>query len=163
MNHSYKFKLNKSKAKAYTLIELIVSMVIIAVAFVGMLMAFTTAARHSGNPVVYFQQIAIAKSYLEEITTKEFPTTLPCPSPPANRSDYTNICDYNNMTNNGVIDQQGNAVTSLSAYNVSISLDTTGASLGSLTAGTQVVRIDVTVNLPGVTTGYKLSAYRTNY
>lgn len=152
-----------NKIKAYTLVELIVSMVIISVAFIGMILTFNTAARASGNPVVYFQQIAIAKSYLEEITVKDFPSTLPCPSPPANRSDYTNICDYNNLTNNGVVDQQGNSVSELSNYVVNVNLDTSSASLGSLSAGSDVIRIDVTVNLPGVTQGYTLSAYRTNY
>lgn len=149
--------------RAYTLIELIISIVIISVAFVGMLLAFDVAGRHSGNPIVYFQSISIAKSYLEEVLVKEFPTTLPCPAAPALRKNYTNVCDYKNLSNTGVFDASGNAVNGLENYNVTVNVDTSGAVLGGLASGTDVVRIDVTVSLPGVTQGYTLSGYRTRY
>ena len=154
---------NLRKNKGFTLIELIVSMVVISVSLVGTLLAFDAATKTSGKPVVTHQLVSIARSYAEEVLTKEFPTTLPCPSPPASRLNYTNICDYNNLTDNGVKDHTGASVSGLEKYNVSVSLDTATASLSTLTSGTEVVRIDISVNLDGEIGGTNLSVYKTKY
>lgn len=155
---SHRFKLNKGM----TLIELVMSIVIIGIALMGTILAFNTAARFSGNPVVEHQKVAIAKAYLDEILIKNYPGTVPCGTPPANRADYSNICDYNNLTDNGAKDSTGASISGFENYIVTVIIDTAGAQLGSLVSGTQVVRVDVTVKLTGDTQGYTLSGYKTN-
>jgi MSHA pilin protein MshD len=104
----------KSANSAYTLIELVVSIVIISVAIVGMLLAFNTTARASGNPIVTHQSAAVAEGYIEEILLQAFPKTLPCPPPPpGGRSKYTNICDYNNLIDVGIKNYKGDAIAGL--------------------------------------------------
>lgn len=151
------------RPKGFTLIELVMAMVIISVSLTGTIIAFRTASKSSADPLLIQQSMAIAKSYLEEIVQKDFPTTIPCGTPPADgRSVYANVCDYDGHTDVGARDQNDAAITPLAAYTISVSIDTTTASLGSLTSGTEVVRIDVTVShseIPGVT----ISAYRANY
>lgn len=148
--------------KAFTLIELILSMTIVSIALTGTLLVFNTTVRHSADPMIIHQMSAVAQSYLEEILAKRFPVSLPCPIPPAERSLYANVCDYHNLTDNGPEDQSGNQITGLSNYTVQVNVDTTGAILDSLMAGTEVVRVDVTVSHPAAQP-LTLSGYRANY
>lgn len=50
-----------------TLIELILSMLIISIALLGVLSVINLTVSHSADPVVQHQAVAIAESYLEEI------------------------------------------------------------------------------------------------
>jgi MSHA pilin protein MshD len=151
---------NHLRYKGYTLIELVVSMTIIAIALIGTLMAINMAVLYSGDPVLRQQAMVIAESYLEEIGGKNFPTT-PCPS--GTRSTFTNICNYNDLSE-APTSQDGTPMAGLGAYTVNVAVDSTSASLGSpsLVPGTQVVRIDVTV-FHAPMTPMKFSLYRTNY
>ena len=155
---------HKKNIEAFTLIELVITIVIISVALTATMLSFNIAANYSADPVVQQQAIAIIKSYLEEIMQKNFPTTLPCPAPPAaGRTAYANICDYNNLINIGARGQDNQLIAGLSAYTIIVTLDTATALLGSLTSGTQAIRIDVTVSHPSLPQSIKLSGYRTNY
>lgn len=155
------------KMQGFTLIELILSMVIISIALIGTLLAINTTTRFSADPMLFHQAAAIAESYLDEIASKDFPTTLPCrsPEPMGGRANYASICDYKFIAAAGEapVDQLGNAVSGLERYRVQIGINDTNATLQSLTAAaSQVVRIDVTVSHPNMpTTLY--SVYRTHY
>ncbi len=152
-----------SKTKGFTLVELIISMVIIAVAFVGTLLVINMVTSQSGRPVVMSHSIAVAKSYLTEILLKDFPSTIPCPSPPGLRSEYYNICDYHNLYDLGAKDQNGNVIAYLANYEIRVNIDTTTASLDGLTSGTEVVRIDVRTKIQGDDSEVLISGYKTNY
>lgn len=149
-------------AKGFTLVELVISITLISIAFIGIILAVNTVTRFSANPMTLYQGIAIAESYLEEISSKAFPTTVPCPAPPAGgRAAYNNVCDYSGL-NQSPTDILGNPIAALAPYNVQVTVDTSGATLPNLTSGTNVVRIDVRVarsNMPTMI----YSVYRTNY
>ncbi len=151
------------KIRATSLIELILSITIISIALTSVVLVFfqsTVAA----PPYINRQALNIASSYLTEILSKKFPTTLPCPAPPASRANYISVCDYNNLFNVGATDNQGILLPGLGSFNVSVYLDTTAAKLGGLTSGTQVVRIDVTVTNPAqLMPKLVVSAYRGNH
>lgn len=155
--------IQRSRVYGFTLVELIISIVVISIALSGTLIATNIASKYSSDPMVSRQAVSIAQSYLDEILTKKFPTTLPCPAPPGGgRSVYKNVCDYQGLVDVGPKDQTGTAVSGLEAYTVTVAIDDTAAVLGTLTTGTQVVRVDVTVTrtaMPSV----KVSGYRTSY
>ena len=147
----------------FTLVELIIAIVIISVALTGTLLAINMGSKYSADPMINRQASAIAQAYMDEILTKSFPTGFPCAAPPGGgRSVYTNICDYQGLSDTGAKDQFGNAIAGLSGYNVAVNVDGTTATMGTLTAGTQVVRVDVTVTRNLMPT-LVISAYRTNY
>jgi MSHA pilin protein MshD len=148
----------KKQIRGYTLIELVMSMTIIAIAILGTLMAVNTAALYSGDPLITYQAISIAESYLTEIASKSFPSGT-CPS--GSRSTYTSICQYNGL-NQVPTDQTGAAIAGLGGYTVQVTVDSATAQLGTLTAGTQAARIDVTVSHKNMDT-MTFSTYRTNY
>lgn len=144
--------------RGFTLIELVISMVIIAVALAGVLMAINTSVFHSGDPMLSQQALAIGESYLEEILRKDFPKT-PCPGGP--RKNYRNICNYNGLIE-APTDLHGDPIPELSSYTVSVAVDTSNPVLGDLTSNTEVARVDVTVSHTGIT-AIMLSSYRANY
>jgi len=161
-----------------TLIELVISIVVITVAVVGVLSAMNTAARHSADPMLQTQANAIAQSYLEEITLRAFcdpdqtctvgnpPGTANCTVCPAaeggGRAVYDNVCDYDGLSDVGAVDQTGAAITGLEGYTVQATVATGDTLNGLQGASCEVLRVDVRVtHAAGVDT--TLSAYRTNY
>ncbi len=151
-------KNKKIHQHAFTLIELVISMTIIAIAIIGVMLAINTAELYSGDTLIKQQAASIAEAYLEEILGKNFPSGA-CPS--GTRSTWTNICNYNGLSQ-APTDQDGNAIAALAAYTVTVNVDSSTAVLGGLTAGIQVVRVDVNVshrNMSAMT----YSVYATNY
>ena len=55
-----------------TLIELVIAIVIIAIAASAILMAIFTTVGSSADPMIRHQAVAIAEAYLEEIALKPF-------------------------------------------------------------------------------------------
>lgn len=146
-----------------TLIELVISIVVLAIVVVGVFSALGALVGRSADPLIRQQSIAVAQAYLEEIQSMEF--GLPgggCPVVPGTggRANFNNICHYHSLSDNGAIDQNGNSITSLANYTVTVTV-TGSSNLGSLSA-VNAARIDVSVTGP---TGETLimSGYRTNY
>lgn len=158
---------NVNSDAGFTLVELVISMVIIGVALAGTLTAINMVTRYSADPMILQQSAAIAESYLAEIASKAFPPALPCSGtePAGGRVNYATVCDYKFIPVSGQVptDQMGNPVAGLSRYTVRVTIDDGAATLQGLTATAgQVIRADVIVSHPqlGSTT---YSVYRTNY
>ena len=151
-----------------TLIELAISIAVIAIAVGGTLLVISKTVRASADPMVQRQASAIAESYLEEILAKPYydPTLGAgggaCPAAGGTRPTWDNVCDYNGLDDAGARDQFGAAVTGLSAYRVRVTVDSTTATLGALVGAANVMRVDVRVthSLP---VDLLLSGYRGNY
>jgi type II secretory pathway pseudopilin PulG len=138
---------NLKKTKALSLLELVLSMTIVSIALTTIVLVFLQVTL-APPAIVNQQALNIANGYLTEILSKSFPTTLPCSAPPASRANYTSVCNYNNLIDIGAKDNQGNLILGMGAFNVAVSLDTSSANLGGLTAGTQIIRVDVVVTNP---------------
>jgi len=140
------------RQRGTTLVELILSMVIISIALVGILSVINLTVSHSADPVVEYQALAIAESYLEEISLQAYSGTAS-----TDRSNFDDVDDYNGLSDAGVRDQQGNAVTGLSQYTVTVTVAVAAAT--ALTGGVNAKKITVSVSGPGVSrlilVGYK--------
>ena len=165
----------------FTLVEMVMYIAIVSLAVAGVLSVMTYTTRYSADPMVQQQALLIAESYMEEILLKRFidPATAPttsqiCPTPEGSRASYDNTCDYHNLNNTaGAVDQLGNTVAGLTAYNVSVSV------IGSLNDATalgpttsqitnsdtlRVLRVDIDVthdDQPNFS--LRMTGYRTNY
>jgi len=146
------------KHKGTTLIELVISIVIVGIALLGTLICMNTVSLYSSDPILLEQAVAIADSYLQEISSKSFPKT-PC-TPTLSRAAYDNICYYNGL-NQVPTDQNGNALAGLGAYTVQVTVDTNTATLNGLSGSNVVARIDVSVSHKAMSS-IKLSSYVTN-
>ena len=137
--------INPSKNnQGFTLIELIVAMVVISVALVGILAVINLTTSHSADPVLRRQSIAIAESYLEEISLKS--VADPDGVGEVGRAQFDNVADYNGLNDNGARDQNNNAINGLGGYTVAVTVQATNFGPdGKTVAG---LRIDVTVTDP---------------
>ena len=144
--------------QGFTLIELIVAMVVISVALVGVMSVINYTTLHSADPVLRHQAIAIAEAYMEEITLKNF--VDPDIDGEGNRALYDDVDDYNGLSDSGAHDQNGNAISGLENYSVSVSVQPQNyGPSGSEVSG---LKIDVTVTDPAGE-NLVLAGYRANY
>jgi len=146
--------------KGVTLIELVISMIVIALIVTGIFGALGSMAGSSGDPVPRTQAIAIAEAYLEEVRLQQYATVGSCPavSPPGGRAQFIYSCQYQGLTDAGARDQFGNAIVGLEDYQISIAISQTTALGGIIAADAQ--RVEVTVTSPAAET-LTLSTYKT--
>ena len=162
---------NRTAANAecgFSLVEAIVFIVIVSVALAGVLSVMNFTTKHSADPLIRKQTIAVAESLLEEISLQNFTTTSAAVAPTqANRPFFDDIGDYNGFNTTGIspIDSSG-VIPGLSGYNV-VSVTVVSADLGPASnlisaASNNAKIITVTVQGPdGVSVA--LSGYRTAY
>jgi MSHA pilin protein MshD len=148
---------SSARCRGVTLIELIVTIVVIAAAVSAVLAIVSSTAARSAENLVQTQAVMIAESYLHEILAKPFGSD-PC-APGCNRAQMAKVGDYNNLTDIGVHDGIGAAVTELNAYTIQVTV--AGSALGAVPA-TQSDLVTVTVT-PATGTPVVLSGYRTLY
>ena len=146
-----------------SLVELILFIIIVSVGIVGILSVMNISSQHSADPMVRKQALAIAEALLEEIELKDFSNPsggFSGAATQANRAQFDDVSDYNGFATTGIypIDSL-TAITVLSDYSVSASVDAT-ATLGGVGGG-ETKFITVTVTGPGES--ITLSGYRTNY
>lgn len=154
-------KVRKANTGA-TLIELIVSIVILSVAAVGIMMVITNTTMSSANPMIRAQGTAILQAYMEEILSQ--PLTDPAGSDTGGaeagetRATYDDVTDYHGLADTtGARDQQGNLISGLEGYNVTVAVTDTTLN------GSTAKRILVTVTYDG-DAGFSLpvASYRLN-
>lgn len=139
-----------------TLVELIVSIVIISIGLAGVMLVMDRTTRSSADPMIQYQAIAIAEAYLEEALLKEF--TDPDGLGGETRATYDDVNDYN-FTDIGARDQNGQAIAELGQYTVAIAVT---SEVFNTIGAANVRRVQVTVTSPFGGT-VVMSGYRTNY
>ncbi len=173
-----------------SLVELVVSMVIVGVGVAGILGVMNLTTRHSADPVVQKQALAIAESVLEEIELMAFTYCDPsdanfatatsaagCATYPEdnlaaqpiaglNRQTFNNVGNYYGFAmNGGIQDITGAAVQGLAGYGVTVAMvqEAPGANpAGMAIPAADSLHITVTATGPG---GARvvLDGYRTRY
>jgi len=142
-----------------TLIELVVSIVVIAIAIGGVLGVLSQSAGHSADAMVMSQAVAIAEGYLEEITSRPFIDPDGADGE-TSRTSFDDVDDYNGLVDVGARDQFGNAPPALEGYTVTVTV-TPSSALASVPSA-DAERIDVRVTYsPNVVVA--LTGYRTRY
>lgn len=150
-----------------TLVEMVISIVIIAIVVTGTLLLVQKVAVHSADPMIERQSLAIAQAYLEEILLRPYWDPAlgsgggACPAAPGSRALYDNVCDYRGLDDAGAMDQTGTAVSGLGAYRVRVAVDT-AATLGDLSGSASVLRVDVRVTHPAAV-DLVLSGFKARY
>jgi MSHA pilin protein MshD len=156
-----------------TLIELVISIVVIAVAITGILTVMNRTTASSADPMIRSQAVAIAEAYLEEILLQDFNDTNG--GEPETRDAFDDVNDYDGLVNNGCLvataqcplgtcpcDQAGNPNNALPGYTIVVNVTQDGAGLNGLANNAHAFRVDVRVqhasgaNIP-------VSGYRSCY
>lgn len=142
-----------------TLVELIVSIVIISVALSGVLLVMNYTTSRSADPMIEYQAVAVAEAYMEEILLQ--PYSDPGGGAEGGRGDYDDVDDYNGLNDVGARDQHGAAIVGLENYTVSVAVVAAPA-FGP--AGQTVAAKKITVTVQhGANVTLALEGYRTDY
>ncbi len=146
-----------------TMIELVITIVIIGIAAAALYSAMAVIGGRSADPMLRQQSLVIAEGYLEEILFQPYldpnsTNTGSCTATPGlSRSRFDDVCDYANLDDQGVRDATGALVQALSGYRVQVSV----TQLANWN-GVPARRIDVSVIDPAGQR-LQLSGFRTCY
>jgi len=143
------------KQRGVTLVELIVSIMVIATAGAALVGTLSYLAGTGSDAILQAQAQAIADAYLAEITDKSFADPNGVDGE-ANRTLFDDVDDYNGLDTAAASDVQLAA-----AGNFRVRVNLTAGGLGTLPAAA-VWRIDVTVNY-GNGASAVATGYRTNH
>jgi len=160
------------RLRGATLIELVVTIVVVSIALAGVLLAINRMTSSSADPMAMKQAEAVADAYLEEILLKDYadPTLTGAGARDGDcgteagesaRSDYDDVGDYAGLTDNPPRDQQGNSLSGLGAYTVSVSV-TCGQSLGPGGKSVTAKTVTVTVSHSGLSTPVRVTGVRSD-
>ena len=149
-------RINSHLQSGVTLVELIISMVIISIALTGVLTVMNQTVSHSADPMIQHQAVAIAESYLEEILVQAYDNPAAGYSG-TDRSKFDDVDDYNGLSDTGVHDHLGNVVATLSNHNVLVLVSS------PITLAGSVLAKKVTVSVSGAGTSLNLVGYRADY
>ncbi|WP_137974774.1 type II secretion system protein [Pseudomonas sp. F(2018)] len=144
-----------------TLVELVITIVIVGIAAAALYSAQAAIVGRSADPLLHQQSLAIAEAYLEEILLQPFldPGGSICPAAPASRASYDNVCDYNGLSDSGARNSLGQAIAGLSSYSVRVAV--TPQTWSGLPVN-RTLYVEVTVTDPAGQL-LRLGAYRTCY
>jgi MSHA pilin protein MshD len=148
-----------ARCRGVTLVELIVTIVIVATAVSGVLALVSATAARSADNMLQVQAVAIGESYLNEILQKPF--GFDC-APTCTRTQMDKVGDYNGLVDVGAHDATGTPVANLGSYTVQVSVAYSALGAGPAVPAAQSELVTVTVSSPNGQT-VALSGYRTQY
>lgn len=135
--------------RGMTLIELVITIVILGIAAAALFTAMAAITAHSADPMLRQQSLAIAEAYMEEITLQGFPASTACAASNdgAARGSFDDVCDYNGLFYSSQAFAPRSAVSTtplagLSAYQVRVSV--VAQALGNSSADALRILVSVT-------------------
>lgn len=145
-----------------TLVELVISVVIISISVTGVMMVVAQTTRSSADPMIRIQAAAIAQAYMEEVLAQALNDPDGGETGGAetgeSRATYDDVSDYHGLADSGgALDQHGAPIAGLGGYNVAVAV--TSTTLG----GHPAKRVAIAVTYDGAA-GFSLPlvSYRLN-
>ena len=121
-----------------TLVELVITIVIIGVAIAGVVGAFSLIAGRSADPLNQTRAVALAQLYMDEILSRKYDDNTPVGGVPkqsgctinteeASRADYDDVDDYNAIADAAPENAEGTPLAAdYSGFRVSITVECAG-------------------------------------
>ncbi len=147
-------KVKRARHAGFTLLEIITTVIVIAVAAPALMSVFSSTIQTSADPMFQHQALSIAEAYMEEILLKDFAI-----GPETTRASFDDVRDYNGLIDVGARDQANNLIAGLNDYTISVTVANDG--LNGIAAADSL-RIDITVS-HAMIDDVLLSGYRVNY
>jgi len=144
------------RQRGFTLPEALLAIIVIGVGLAGVLLAFSTVARHGADPVLRKQMAAIAQELVEEIQLKPYAAAANSAPSGCARDTFNDVRDYNGYSSTGFCTVDGVAIPALANFNVAATV--ASATLGGVGAA---LKVTVTVQHAGET--LRLVGWRTDY
>ncbi|MFD2231968.1 type II secretion system protein [Alkalimarinus sediminis] len=158
--------------RGMTLVEMVISIVLISIAVTAVLSAFSTSMGRSSDPLWKNKSLKLAQLYLDEILSKKYDASTPLGGIPAstsiscdvpfaggNRGLFDNVDDFNGVDDSPPALVTG-ALSDYTGYRVQVLVTCAGSEVG--VANNNAKRITVTVTPPNQPP-MPFSVYRGNF
>ncbi|MCL7945987.1 type II secretion system protein [Marinobacter sp. ATCH36] len=161
-----------NKTAGATLVELVITIVIISVAIAGVVGAFSLIAGRSADPLSQTRAVALAQLYMDEILSRKYDDDTPPGGRPkrdgcsidteeSDRKDYDDVDDYNAINNASPENADGESLgPAYSSFTVSVTVTCAGGEVDL--SDDEAKRIDITITDPS-SQDYLFTAYRANF
>lgn len=162
-----------NKENGATLVELVITIVIISVAIAGVVGAFSVITGRSADPLNQTRAVAVAQVYLDEILSRKYDEGTPAGGVPkqsgctinteeGSRAGFDDVDDYDSLTDSPPKNADGDALdtSAYSGFSVDVTVTCAGSEIGL--ANDDAKRIDVVVTDPS-NQDYLFSVYRSNF
>lgn len=159
-----------------TLVELVMTIVVISVAIAGVVGAFSLIAGRSADPLNQTRAIALAQLYMDEILARQYANISPTgggevnaasadcgdpgPEGSESRRTFDDVDDYHNLTDAPPQNGDARALDGYSGFSVAIQVACAGGDVSL--DNHDAKRIDITITDPS-NQSYAFSAYRGNF
>lgn len=166
----------------FSLVELVVTMVVISIAVLGITNALSFAFAHQSDGLWQAKSVALAESYLEEIMARRFdeatplggvpacsPVTVPCSAVGVDgepRAEFDDVDDYHGIDDMPPVDANGNPLAEYPGFRVQVTVayaDAAQVAALGLDATTDAKLVTVLVTPPGGKSTMEFPMLRTNF
>jgi len=169
-------RLYRPKQAGVTLVELVISIVIISIAMVAVLNSFSVSISQSADPLWRNKSLKLAQFYLDEILAKSYDHATPLggvppvaspscaslgPDGSESRVNYNDVDDYNGLVDAPPVSLIGAIDASYAQYSVTVAVSCDGSNV-SASGNSQAKKILVVITSPGQNP-VSFAAYKGNY
>lgn len=158
-------------SRGATLVELVMTIIIISIAIAGVVGAFALITGRSADPLNQTRAVELAQLYMDEILTKKYDHGVPQGGLPKHmgpcnigsdgeaRANYNDVDDYNGLADEPPRSSV-NMLNGYSGFRVGVTVTCAGTEVG-LASG-DAKRVDLVIRTPGGP-AFVFSAYRANF
>ena len=181
MKHIFLVKAGRIRQTGVTLVELVISIILLSIAMVALMNAFSVSMLNSADPLWRNKTLKLAQLYLDEILAKNYDHTTPVggmpyvvspdcsslgPDGSESRATYNDVDDYHGLSGTPV-----SLIAALDStyanYQVSVAVECKGDQVDAVNASnvvssTQAKKITVTITPPGQS-AIPFSVYKGNF
>ncbi|MFO7530450.1 MAG: type II secretion system protein [Marinobacter sp.] len=158
-----------------TLVELIITIIVLGVAIAGVVGAFSVISGRSADPLNQTRAITLSQLYMDEILTRYYDESTPVgggkvPSGDVDcttagpdgetRPTYDDADDYDGLSDSPPKDGEGNDLSGYGGFAVTVAVACAGSEVG--VAEQEAKRIDITITDPSGQ-DWLFTAYRANF
>ena len=159
-----------------TLVELVITIVIISVAIAGVVGAFALISGRNADPLNQTRAVALAQIYMDEILSRRYDEDTPIGGTPRvmltgcpigletgenSRTDYDDVDDYNVIANAAPENADGAPlIADYDNFQVTVTVQCAGDEIGL--SVNEAKRINLTINDPSGL-DFEFSVYRANF
>jgi MSHA pilin protein MshD len=178
----YRSTRHPSQQKGVTLVELVISIVVLSIAMIALMNAFSVSMSSSADPLWRNKTMKLAQLYLDEILSKAYDHSTPLGGIPfvttpactglgpdageTSRADFNDVDDYDGLTESPPVSLDGTLDSSYASYSVSIAVACAGTDVSALNAtgvsNAQAKKISVTITAPNQSP-ITFAVYRGNF
>jgi MSHA pilin protein MshD len=171
-----KYPNSSVKQQGVTLVELVISIVIISIAMVAMMSSFSLSMSHSADPLWRNKALKLGQLYLDEILAKKYDELSPIgglpfvaspscaslgPDGAETRITFDDVDDYDGITDSVPTSLTAALDSSYNAYRVTITVECDGTDVGA--SGSSHAKIITVLVTPPNQAPITFAAYKGNY